>query len=334
MSAKKSLISLSWPQFSQKISCEEKAEAFAAELQLIPSAKTCPECSTPMKLKKSHGKGKMGRYRCCKTKLHASFKEISLQRASGTIFENSNLLVSTLLSMIYSFVLRESYDEVKKNATTDRVCLSTNTISLFYQKIRTAIKQHEDKFIAKKVLMGGYGKIVQIDETKHGKRKYHRGKRVNGTWYFGMIQQDTKELRILACAENKRDESTLLPMIQENIAIGTTIWSDKWAAYSKLPKHGYQHQTVNHSKQFKTKEGVHTNLIESSWRPFKRFLQEAGPRNPHLKLAEYQWRRRCRNEGTCPFVNLCHILSNTNFAALHKELPRILVCNSQSQSKT
>ncbi|CAB4040103.1 Hypothetical predicted protein, partial [Paramuricea clavata] len=33
--------------------------------------------------------------------------------------------------------------------------------------------------------IGGPGKIVQIDESKFGKRKYHRGHRVEGQWVFG-----------------------------------------------------------------------------------------------------------------------------------------------------
>ena len=36
--------------------------------------------------------------------------------------------------------------------------------------------------------LGGEGKVVQIDESKVGKRKYHRGHRVEGQWVFGGIE--------------------------------------------------------------------------------------------------------------------------------------------------
>lgn len=42
-----------------------------------------------------------------------------------------------------------------------------------------------DAFILNKTKLGGVGKIVEIDESKFGKRKYHKGKRVEGQWVFG-----------------------------------------------------------------------------------------------------------------------------------------------------
>ena len=38
--------------------------------------------------------------------------------------------------------------------------------------------------------IGGVGKIVEIDESKFGKRKYHRGRRVDGVWVFGGIERE------------------------------------------------------------------------------------------------------------------------------------------------
>ena len=40
--------------------------------------------------------------------------------------------------------------------------------------------------------IGGPGKTVEIDESKFGKRKYHKGRRKDGVWVFGGIERDTK----------------------------------------------------------------------------------------------------------------------------------------------
>ena len=40
--------------------------------------------------------------------------------------------------------------------------------------------------------LGGEGRIVEIDESKFGQRKYQRGCAVNGQWVFGGIERDSK----------------------------------------------------------------------------------------------------------------------------------------------
>ena len=58
----------------------------------------------------------------------------------------------------------------------------------------------------------GYGKRVQIDESKFGKRKYHRGHRIEGQWVFGGIEEGSRK-NFLVCVE-KRDARTLIPLIK------------------------------------------------------------------------------------------------------------------------
>ena len=57
----------------------------------------------------------------------------------------------------------------------------------------------------------------------------------------GMEEESRKSFLV---AVEKRDEATLLPIIQK--------------AYCNLEKHGYVHRTVNHSKEFVTKT-IHEN---------------------------------------------------------------------------
>ena len=78
--------------------------------------------------------------------------------------------------------------------------------------------------------ISGPGKRVQIDESKFGKRKYHRDHRVEGQWVFGGIEEDSRKSFMFAVEE--RSERTLLRIIETFIAKGTTIISDCWKAYT------------------------------------------------------------------------------------------------------
>jgi len=40
--------------------------------------------------------------------------------------------------------------------------------------------------------IGGPGEFVDIDESKFGKMRYHRGRRVEGVWVFGGIERESK----------------------------------------------------------------------------------------------------------------------------------------------
>ncbi len=65
-----------------------------------------------------------------------------------------------------------------------------------------------------------------IDETKFGKIKYNRGKRVEESWILGMIDIDTASegnIRLEISTDNRRDADTLLPLIQKHFAPGSTI---------------------------------------------------------------------------------------------------------------
>ncbi|GFR95802.1 hypothetical protein ElyMa_004437700 [Elysia marginata] len=146
--------------------------------------------------------------------------------------------------------------------------------------------------------IGGPNHIVEVDEAKFGKRKYNRGRIVEGQWVLGGICRETREWFFVP-VEN-RSEETLLPIIIiKHVAAGSIIYSDQWAAYGRLSEVGFQHGTVNHSLHFvDPASGVHTNTIESTWWAVKRSLPPTHTRKQYLgtHLAEYIWRRKYKNE--------------------------------------
>ena len=117
--------------------------------------------------------------------------------------------------------------------------------------------------------LGGPGAIVELDESKFGKRKYNRGHRVEGVCVFGMVER-TPRRAIRLFEVEKRDARTLCKLVKENVAQGTAIYTDKWKGYTALNTLGFNHQTVNHSENFKDPNtGVHTNTIEGNWAGIK-----------------------------------------------------------------
>ena len=150
------------------------------------------------------------------------------------------------------------------------------------------------------VPIGGPGRRVQIDESKIGERKYHRGHYVEGQWVFGGIDEESRECFIFPV--DKRDENTLMPMIKKWILPGTTIVSDCWKAYTNLSINGYVHKSLNHSEEFVNEDGDHTNKIEGHWRQMKASLPTRGRRKFHYSyyLAEFLWRYKHFNDD--PFM--------------------------------
>ena len=89
------------------------------------------------------------------------------------------------------------------------------------------------------------------------------------------------------CPENKRTRKALWPIVQAWVEPGTTLHTDGWRAYRRLPELGYVHRWVNHKTHYVSPldRKLHTNGIEGMWGVFKHWLPQAGRYN----LEEYMW---------------------------------------------
>ncbi|CAH2095686.1 unnamed protein product [Euphydryas editha] len=174
----------------------------------------------------------------CRTKSKVS-------QSKGTWFENNKIELAQVYWHILAYYCRES----------------------------VVIYQIEKRTFDGKI--GGPGKIVQIDESKFGKRKYNKGRHIEGQWVLDMIEDGSEDLRLEICPDNVRSADVLLPWIEKHVAEGTIIHTDIWRAYSGLENYGYIHKTVNHSdpeNPFVAPDGTHTQRIQSQWRLVKRFF--------------------------------------------------------------
>ncbi len=213
-----------------------------------------------------------------------------VSKRKGSWFDGSHLSIDQIVKLTYLWVHKCSEE------FTMRECgiVGEHTIVDWYsfcREVCVEVLQGES------VPIGGPGEIVEIDESKFGKRKYNRGRRVDGVWVFGGIDRRTREC-FLVPVENRKAE-TLIPLIKKWIKPGTKIMSDCWKAYSTLEEEGYIHGTVNHSIEFVNSEtGDHTQSIENTWRAVKRSLPRSGTKNDFYAsyFAEFVFRRRYFND--------------------------------------
>ena len=108
-------------------------------------------------------------------------------------------------------------------------------------------------------------------------------------WVFGMV--DISVTPALGYMEivAQRDAATLLPIIQQHVANGSTVWSDEWAAYNRIASlpNVSSHEVVNHSIEFVNRTtGVHTQNVESYWNRVKIKLKRMRGCHEH-QLASY-----------------------------------------------
>ena len=161
---------------------------------------------------------------------------------SDSYFSQSNIPIRQILSLLYLWAA-----DTPVRIVPHLIGLSKVSVIQWYQYF-TDVCSHQLNVVKEGGFkLGGPGEIVQIDESLFNRRKYHRGRIVREQkWVFGIYDTNLKQ-GILQFVEDRKAVA-LLPIIQEYVVAGTTIWSDKWKAYTEignLPEN-YDHGIVNH----------------------------------------------------------------------------------------
>lgn len=163
--------------------------------------------------------------------------------------------------------------------------------------------------------------LKRSKKGREGRRRRLKGARGRGTLekekppIFGMIQRGGElVMRMLANVQQK----TIQPILEAVIAPGTTVYTDEYDIYARLPEWGYEHQTVCHSQgeYARDEDGdgfheVHVNTMEGVWsllrswlRPHRGISQENLP----LYLAFFELTHNLRKRGKALLESLIAVL--------------------------
>jgi transposase-like protein len=175
---------------------------------------------------------------------------------AGSIFYGSRLSCRKLMKLARSWLQGES-----RNATVRSTKVNKETVTTWFMAFRELVASSLRETSEK---IGGEGTVVQVDETKLGKRKFHCGHRVEGVWVVCGIEMGTAERRAFCVQVETRDNETLHDVIRKNVIEGSEVWTDGWKGYCGVSEScSVRHSVVNHSLHFKDPStGVCTNTVE------------------------------------------------------------------------
>lgn len=255
----------------------------------------CTECETDMKYYSNLCAFVCPRKNCRKR----------ISNRKNTFFSECKLQCSEIMYLAYLWLT-----DCSVKTTMMHTGHSPNTVCdyfKYFRKLVSSFPMQEDRKI------GGEGIVVEIDESKLGKRKNHRGHHVEGVWILGGVER-TIERKTFMVPVADRSAATLLPIIANYVEIGSIIYTDLWRGYINLENElRILHFTVNHSETFVDPDtGVHTNTIEGTWNGLKISIS---PRNRtreniEIHIGEFQWRRENKNNLWDAFIEL---LINTHY---------------------
>lgn len=284
-------------QFNELFPNEQSANQYLQDRNVFYTTYKCAGCGEEMKRNPTSDD-----FRCYRRSCSKRGNRISGRR--GTFFYASSISTVDILRLAQLWLAK-----VPAVSCINLTGQSSHTICHYYQHFRQLVSsalKEEDQVI------GGPGVVVEIDETKLGKRKYNRGHRVDGVWVVVGIERKENG-KIFLVPVQDRSALTLRQIISDHVYPNTIVHTDMWRGYQNLEDFGLTHLTVNHSKTFKdpvsmactnTVEGLNSGLKRRI--PIRNRIEEG----IEFHLGEYVWRRQ---NATRLFDAFCDALRDIHY---------------------
>ena len=173
------------------------------EQNLTASSKTCPNCGGPMTWTKTRDRSYGYKWQCRQQNV-AKRHKVELSIRENSWFEQSNLTLEEIIKLTNWWCYSLTENQIMR-----QLRLSSTTVVDWANFCREVC---EEVIVEKSEPIGGKNVRVQIDESKIGKGKYHRGHLVEGQWVFGGIDENSRKFFFLV---EDRSEATLHPIIKK-----------------------------------------------------------------------------------------------------------------------
>ena len=284
---------------AQKHFHNEKAAYRFVESKVWPDGPVCPHCKGKERIGKMKGKStRIGTYKCYKCRKPFTVKV-------GTIFESSHVKMHLWLQAI--FLMASSKKGISSNQLHRTLGVTLKTAWFISHRIREAMRS------GGLAPLGGEGKVVEADETYHGKREtpieYARP-RARKNWkptksgksggaqkrvIVSLIERggDVRSFHV-----KQANKENVTALVNQNISEESDLFTDESRLYKGLDQKFASHQTVKHSRGEYARGKVHTNTIENYFSVFKRGMrgtyQHCREKHLHRYLAEFDFRHSNR----------------------------------------
>lgn len=258
-------------------------------------------------------------YKCGNNKYKCKNTGKYFNARTGTIFEGSKISLRKWFYAIY--VVFGNKKGISSCQLARNINVTQKTAWKMIQKIQSCLDVDTSQALEGE---------VEVDETyiggverfkhKDKKIKNARGRSTKGkTPVFGMVQRGGF---LLAVVVNDTTARTLLPIINDTVCPGSTIYSDEWQAYRNLDEQIYNHGVVYHKKGAYVIGRKSTNTIEGFWGHLKRVLKSThhwvSPKHLQKYVDAETFRYNTKHLSDCERFNV--FLQNVYHTFTYKDL--------------
>jgi len=267
-----------------------------------PDGRVCPHCGV---IGGEYETKRAGRYRCGAKECRKDFST-----TTGTVMEQSHMPLSKWLWVFY--MMCASKKGISAHQIRRSLGCSQKAAWFMAHRVREAMKAG-----GLQAQLGGVGKVVEVDETYHGRiseaaPRYAKKRRGSSTTRTSYRIGDKRAVVTLVERGGsartfhvaKADASTVAKIVRENVARESRLHTDKSVLYTVLGREFEAHESVDHSKEeyvrYEPTGPVHNNSCESYFSVFKRGMkgvyQHCQEKHLQRYLVEFDFRHNTRTK--------------------------------------